>query len=128
MVDKNGAFRHTGKSPICAEYHAAQIVVIANATKNDFGLGYGLAWGGCMVGTARGIGKLGTPGLCFGGSTVVNRDLMASASQMAGHGETHHAQAQKGNTAGRRGFVVFGVQAAHKVASEDWVENAKPVI
>jgi hypothetical protein len=47
---------------------------------------------------------------------------------MAGHGETHHAQAQKGHTAGRHGFVVFGVQAAHKGASGGWVENAKPVI
>ena len=59
------------------------------------------------------IGKLLAPCGCFGRASVVNRDGVAGAGQMACHGIAHDAKAQEGHMLRGSGFVGFCVQAAH---------------
>ena len=90
VVDQNGAFFHASKSTVCAQYHRAQIFVIAHATKDDVGMGYSFAWRRGMRRLTT-VGKLLAPCSCFGRAAVVNRHCVASAGQVTRHGIAHDA-------------------------------------
>ena len=112
VVHKHGAFAHAGKSAVGAQGDAAQIVVIADATKHDVSLRRRFTRGaGMVMGPAHtgGSAKLGHPGLGLGAAAVVDGDAVTGARQVASHGVAHDAQAQKGHGLGRCGLVRLGV-------------------
>ena len=118
VVDQNGPFFHAGQRAVCAQYDGTQVIVIAHAHEHQIGVAGRLAW---REGAA--MSELLDPVLRFAAIAVVNRDLVSGQGQMAGHRETHHPQAQKGDTGGRSRLVGFGIGAGHD--QEVWVRDAR---
>jgi hypothetical protein len=96
VVNQDGTFFHTGKGAIGTQNHSAQIVIVANAAKNNVGIFDGFTGRGGMR-WLFGVGKLLAPSGRLGGTSVVHSDRMTRTGQVTGHGVTHDAQAQEGD-------------------------------
>ena len=92
VVHKSGARLHAGKSAIGAQGDTAQVFVVAHAAKHKISLLCGQPRRGRLLGLQR-VGRLCAPGAGLGRRAVVNRDLVAGACQVQGHGVTHDTQA-----------------------------------
>ena len=100
VVHKDRIGGHTGEGAIGAQGDAAQVVVIANAGKNNRRPRRGFAGGfGDLAVMLRG------PGLCTGGRAVVDGDVMSRRSQVAGHRPAHGAESKEGDVECRNRFV-----------------------
>jgi hypothetical protein len=96
VVNQDGTFFHTGKGAIGTQNHSAQIVIVANAAKNNVSIFDGFTGRGGMR-WLLGVGKLLAPGRRLGCAAVVNRDRVARTRQVSSHGVAHDAKAQKGD-------------------------------
>ena len=93
MIDEDRAALHTGKGAVLAEHDRPQVVVIADATEDDFPALRGLARRRLML-----AAELFRPLLGFGGRAVVDGDDVAALlGEMSGHRVAHHAETQKRN-------------------------------
>ena len=104
VIDKDGPRLHARKGAVVAQHNGAQVVIIAHAGEDHACALDGFAGRGRMA-AAR---KLFGPGFGLGRRAVVDRDLMASRSQVPGHGVAHDTQAQKGHRRGSAGCVAAG--------------------
>ena len=90
MVDERGAGAHTLEGAMLARCDGAQIVVVADAAKDEVG---------AQCRRRRRVGRapaavLGHPRGRFGGVAVIDGDLMpALPEEVPGHGESHDAEA-----------------------------------
>ena len=92
MIDQHRAFCHSSKRAVRAECDGAQVIVIADAGKDEIGTLRRLGRGrhGLVVELARPFGG-------FLGRPVINGQRQAAlALQMAGHRIAHDAQADPG--------------------------------
>lgn len=108
MVDQNGARLHAGEGAVWTQHDAAQVVVIANAAKDDIDAFGRLARRAGVRQLTAGTGGLRVriaPSDRFGSGSVVNRDVVTRLCQVSGHRVTHDAQAQKGDAARGNRFV-----------------------
>jgi hypothetical protein len=98
VIDKYGIARHAGKSTVRPKGNAAQIVIVANASKYDIGITRRLPGGrhrpaAIFVYPLRGTAS----------STIEYCDMMASSGKMARHRITHHAETEKSDSMGMGG-------------------------
>ena len=121
VVHEDGPRPHAGEGPIVAAFavaqirsqgDAAQIAIVADATKHDIRAGRGQARRRRVLRPVGG-GELLAPGSGFGCGPVVDRHRVACQRQMPGHGKPHDSQAEKGDFAGRCGRVGFGIGTGH---------------
>ena len=92
VVHEDGAGLHACKCAVTAQRDRAQVVVVADAAKNDIGAC------GCFsrrsrTARRRGGGKFLAPCHGLGGSSVVHGHFMAGQGQVPSHGVTHHPEA-----------------------------------
>lgn len=90
VIDQNGARRHTGERALLAQNHAAQVVIVTDATHHQFGARHRLTRG-----RRRAAGIFTHPLLGFARRAVIDRHLMPFACQMPGHRIPHDAQTEK---------------------------------
>ena len=83
-------FPIAGKCAIGAERHFAQVVVVADAGKDDV-----LALGGFARGGGRAPAILCDPFVRLGSGAVVDRHVVALGLEVAGHRIAHDAEAEK---------------------------------
>jgi len=95
MVDEDRARRHAREGAAVADRHRAQIVVIADAGKDEFGAVR-------RFGRRResfGAGELGHEFLRLRHGAIIDAHLVAGAMEMAGHGIAHDPKADESDDA-----------------------------
>ena len=90
MIHKDRLRRHRMESPVFAERHFADVVVIADAAEYDVGTASGIGW---CIGTATFV--LSKPSRHLVRIAVVDDDLMIARRQVSCHRKPHDAQADE---------------------------------
>src|SRR5690606_31837285 len=87
VIDENRTFAHAVKGTGFTHRHLAQIIIIADTSKDNFRTARGFL--GCRgEGTAISL----HPGLCLRACAIIDRNVVASAREMARHWKAHHAK------------------------------------